>query len=402
MDPDSRERREGLEWPDEETAMRRSMLLAFVVVAALAGCATHAPRVVLPAGLLDDARFAPPAQAITGDELFALSEPMRRFVRDEMAAPIRHFGAVTGLVEALRKRARLALDYDAERTRNAAEAFEARRGNCLALVAMTAAFADALRLPVRFNLALVPELWSRNADLYVRSGHVNLTIEPALVDSGRGRPGGITIDFIPPEQAQRMRTREIGRETVRAMYMNNRAVEALAEGRLDDAYAWAAGALRAEPGHDAAVNTLGVIYLRHGDLAHAERALRHALERRPDDLPTMSNLAVVLERAGRLDEADAVTRRLAQLEPHPPFHFHDLGRAAMARGELGLARELFEKEAARDPEYHEFQFALAQANFQLGDEARAREHLERAVRNSPSRGERQLYEAKLARLREVH
>jgi len=373
-----------------------------VIAVALAGCATPPPRATLPAGLLDDARFAPPSQPVTGDELFALSEPMRRFMLDEMAAPIRHFGAVTGLVEALRKRAGLALDYDAERTRNAAEAFEARRGNCLALVAMTTAFADALRLPVRFNLALVPELWSRQADLVVRSGHVNLTIEPRLADSGRGKPGGITIDFIPPDDAQRMRTREIGRETVRAMYMNNRAVEALAAGRIDDAYAWAAGALRAEPGYDPAVNTLGVIYLRHGDLAQAERVLRHALQRRPDDLPTMANLAVALERAGRTDEAAELTRRLAQLDPHPPFHFHDLGRAALARGEFALARELFEKEAARDPEYHEFQFALAQANFQLGDEARARAHLERAVRLSPSRGERQLYEAKLARLNQPH
>ncbi|HEU4458321.1 MAG TPA: tetratricopeptide repeat protein [Methylibium sp.] len=377
-------------------------LLGAVLATALAGCASPPPKAEPPPGLLDDARFAPPARPIDAGEIFALSEPMQRFLREDIATLRRRHGDVMGLVEALRTRSHIQLDYDAERTRNASEAFASRSGNCLALVVMATAFADALRLPVRFNLVLMPETWSRNGDLYLKSGHVNLTIDPSLREGGPGRPGAVTIDFVPPEQAQRLRSRAIGRATVVAMFFNNRAVEALAAGGIDDAYAWAAAAVRAEPAFAAAYNTLGVVYLRHGDLALAEQALKQALAAAPDDLPALSNLAAVADRLGRADEARALRKRLAALDPHPPFHFFDLGRAAMARNDFTAARELFEREAARDGEYHEFQFWLALANLRLGDAARLREHLKRAIRASPAGGDRQRYEAKLSRLREAH
>ena len=50
-------------------------------------------------------------------------------------------------------------------TRNAAEAFDARSGNCLSLVIMTAAFAKELGLPVRYQNVFVDEAWSRSGDL---------------------------------------------------------------------------------------------------------------------------------------------------------------------------------------------------------------------------------------------
>ncbi len=54
------------------------------------------------------------------------------------------------------------------------EAFQARTGNCLSLVIMTAAFAKEVGLPVRFQSVYVPETWSRSGNLYFSSGHVNL------------------------------------------------------------------------------------------------------------------------------------------------------------------------------------------------------------------------------------
>ena len=57
----------------------------------------------------------------------------------------------------------------------------------------------------------------------------------------------MTIDFVPPTGMSAMRTRDIEESTVVAMYMNNRAAEALAKGRLDDAYAWARMAIVQDP-----------------------------------------------------------------------------------------------------------------------------------------------------------
>ena len=67
-------------------------------------------------------------------------------------------------------------------TRNAAQAFDARAGNCLSLVVMTAALAKELGLQVEYNSAYTEETWSRNGALLLRSGHINITIGRRFVD----------------------------------------------------------------------------------------------------------------------------------------------------------------------------------------------------------------------------
>lgn len=383
--------------------MLRTLAGLLSLCALLGGCAIAPPVTGAPPDLFADARFAPPSARIDRADVFALSDDMKRYVREDMAPLLHRQGRLRGLLEALGSRARLRLDYDAASTRNAAEAFEARSGNCLALVVMTAAFAKELGLPVIYQSAYVDETWSRAGDLYLKSGHVNVTLGRHLFEAvGRRDRDGATVDFLPPDRVQGLRTRRIDESTVVAMFMNNRAVEALVQGQVDDAYWWAREALQADPGHGASYNTLGVVYLRHGDLAHAERSFARLLQREPDNVQALANLAQVMDRAGRAADAAQLRRTLATLEPHAPFHFFQLGQAAMARGDFGQARELFAREVARDPHYQEFHFWLAVAHLRLGDEPQARKHLALAAEYSPTRGDRDLYTAKLAWLRSAH
>ncbi len=91
----------------------------------------------------------------------------------------------------------------------------------------------------------------------------------------------MTVDFVPPELAGGFSTRPISEATIVAMYMNNRAAEALTEGHVDDAYWWARAAIGEAPRFFSAYNTLGVVYQRHGNLPEAEQVLAYALEREP-------------------------------------------------------------------------------------------------------------------------
>jgi tetratricopeptide (TPR) repeat protein len=151
------------------------------------------------------------------------------------------------------------------------------------------------------------------------------------------------------------------------MYMNNRAAEALAQDRLDDAYAWARAAIRHDPALPMAYNTLDVVYLRHGDLPQAALAFGHVIEREPHNTRALFNLAETLSRQGRSAEAGELLRRLAQLEPEPPFHYFNLGLAAMKRDDFETARALFAKEVARADYNAEFHYWLGLAHFRLGD-----------------------------------
>src|SRR6266850_2832957 len=378
--------------------MKHSAVLGLCML--LAACA-HTPVEQPPERLFSDHLFAAPSERISAADVFALSDEMKRHLETEMAEPLRTKGLHRGLIDALYSKNQLRLDYDAEMTRNASQAFEARSGNCLSLVIMTAALAKELGLSVEYHSAFVEPAWSRVGGMYFLSGHVNLTLggrstgARTLYDAGEL----MTIDFLPAAELRGLRTWVIPEHTIVAMYMNNRAAESLARGQLDDAYWWARAALGQDPAFLSAYNTLGVIYLRHGGWREAERVLGYVLEREPGNAQALSNLALALEKQGRVAESGVLHRRLAWIEPYPAFHFFDRGLAAMRLGDFKTARALFASEVDRDPYYHEFQFWLGVADLRLGNIEEARKHLGLAVEYSPTRGDRDLYAAKLEQIR---
>lgn len=377
---------------------RTLAMLAFALM--LSACATAPPVAAPPADLFADALFQPSAEQLTADQIFALTPAMKAYTDDVMrhrrGREIRR-----ALFEALYQRDQLQLEYDSAVTRTAAQAFEARQGNCLSLVIMTAALAGEMNIPVVFQSVPTEDTWSRSGEIYFNSGHVNLKLGRALRDgfSGYDRENYTVIDFQPPPEGRPSEGKAIGRHTVVAMFMNNRAAEALARGKLDDAYWWARRAVESDPELLYPYNTLAVVYRRHGNVAMAERTLRWALTREPDSTMALSNLAQLLDAAGRTEESRVVREKLARLQPVTPFYYFNLGKTAMQLGDYRRARILFERELQRDPNYHEFHAWLAAADFYLGDMAGANEHMKKAMAASTTRDDYALYSAKLDRLR---
>ena len=358
-----------------------------------------------------DELFAAPVERIRADDIFALSPEMRGYLNDEIAARARTKGRQKSLVDALYNKADLRLEYDSTMTRTAAQAFAARSGNCLSLVIMTAAFAKELDLPVQYQQVIVDDAWGRSGDIYLAIGHVNLTLGRRKTDEGgfgyrvgRKPPEseGMTIDFLPQTDMRNMRTRAIGEDVVIAMFMNNRAVEALSRGDVDGAYWWAREAIVQSPSFVTAYNTLGAIYQRHGNAREAEPVLRFVLERESDNTQAMSNLVLALRTLGRTEESQRMAATLKQLDPEPPFSHFNRGVAAMRAGDLHAAKAAFAREIARAPDYHEFHFWLALAHLGLGENEDARRRLAIALENSTTRRDTELYAAKLDRLKQTH
>lgn len=379
-------------------------LLAVAGSAVLSGCAVESTAPPRTDVFLDTA-FRPPSVAMDADEAMRLSPAMKRFAETEMAHEIRLKGVRDGLIDALYTKGRLQLDYDSEITRTAAEAFDARRGNCMSLVMMTAAFARHLKLPVRFNSVYLEENWTRNNGIFFVAGHVNISLGRPQTSVQRmtvyGDPEMLTIDFLPPEQVKRHRARVIDESTILAMFQNNRAAEALLQDKVDDAYWWARAAILTDSRWLAAYNTLAVLYRRKGLYGPAENTLRLVLEREPLNVQAMSNLVLVLSDLGRREEAKNYANQLAQVQPVPPYKFFDEGVAAMKAGEFATARSLFRKEVARAAYVPEFHFWLGLASYGLGDLPGARGEITKALENSATSHDRQMYGAKLAWLNEL-
>ena len=367
----------------------------------LAACASSVPpQVPAVAGVFDDAAFGPPQEPVSTDGVLAMSPQMQAYLTGDIEPMVRAKGARAALVDALYNRRKLQLEYESSLTRNAAQAFDARQGNCLSLVLMTGAFAKAMGLKVTYQQVAVDEMWSRSAGMYFMSGHVNLLLQRPAIESHSHFDHGefYTIDFMPGEDHPGL-VRTITEETLLAMYMSNRAAEALVAGHLDDAYWRLHTALRLDPGFVGAYNTLGVVYLRHGDAARAERVLRGALAVSPDSPALLANDAEALHQLGREPEAQAAREHLARVEPTPPFYWFVRGQAALRAGDFVGARTLFLKEIAREPDYHEFHYALAIADFGLGRVDEARHELGIALQDAVKRSDHDLYAAKLDKLR---
>ncbi len=397
--------------PADPCRARRALLggAAAVPLALLCGCSTPPPVAPL-AGLLRDDAYPGPSPAVPAAEsLFALSPAMRAFIADHgLASPLLHEPRRALLDALMRPRAgrtgtagSLRLEYDASRTRTAAEAFEARAGNCLSLVIMTAAFAAELGVAAAFQAVESDEYLSRSGALTLASSHVNVVLGPPRA---RGRADGgdsalLVVDFIADRELGLQRTRPLARHTVVAMYFNNRAAEWLVAGRPEQAYWHVREALRHDPGFLGAINTLGVVHQRAGLSEAAEQAFRHALQADPEFVAALGNLVALLKAQRRDSEALPLGQRLAQLQPQPPFHWLHAGRAALAAGDASGALALMRRELRRQPDQHEVHLALADVHLRLGDRSAAEHHLARAAELSPLQDDRRRYGAKLERLR---
>jgi Tfp pilus assembly protein PilF len=369
----------------------------------LTGCAALAPP--SPAPLLHDALFDHPPRPAAADAVLALSPAMQAHV-DALRAQVRRPADLPlALGASLYMPGGLRLDYDASSTRNAAEAFAARSGNCLSLAVMTTALARALGLEVSLQSVRSNDLFRREGDLTMRTGHVNLVLgEPLRLQPSRGTSADLVqrqlvIDFLPQETALALPVEPITQAQLLAMFSNNRAVEALLAQAPAEAYAWVRESLRHDPGSAAAYTTLGVVYQRAGHLIEAAAAYEQVLALDDRQVAAMANLAQVRRAQGRDADARAWDARRVALEPHPPFHFLRLGQAALAAGDLALAQTYFQRELRRQPDAHEAWFGLARVHLAQGDGVQAEQALRRARDASATASEQARYAGKLDALK---
>lgn len=386
------------------TALRLASALLLGLSAA--GCAvTPAPPVASawPEPPLADALFAASDEPVSTDDLLRLTPDMQAYLQQQLARPGSASQALQiGLIEQLYRRDGLQLHYDDATTRSPTQAFADRRGNCLSLALMTAAFARALGLQAEFQAVHDVDLLDRSADLVLRSGHVNVRVlAPASRDLLRQTwdRTALVVDFVPEGALRGARVQPMSDQAVLALFQNNRAAEALQAGRMDAAYAWARASVLADPAQAHALNTLGVVYQRRGLPTLAEAAWRQTLQRDGQHLSALGNLRDLLLAQGRHAEAAPITARLATLQAEPPFAALDAGQQALARGDAGTALALLQRAARQYRESAEVQFWLARAWVQLGQPAAAGQALQQALALSQREPDRQRYSAKLAWLR---
>lgn len=268
---------------------------------------------------------------------------------------------------------KLGLRYSLTPTRNAVETHRAREGNCLSFVNLFVGVARHNRLNPFYVEVTDHQRWRHANGMVLSQGH----IVAGLRINGELR----TVDFLPYQPKSYRSFNPIDDVTAAAHHYNNLAAEALLEGGdLERAQHFLALATELVPTFEKALNNLGVVRARQGDVQGALEAYEKGLESDPKNVPVLTNLARLYQEMGRIDEASETLAKIEGAQTTNPFYFVYRGELALTKGEIDEALELMKKALRLDSEIPEVHVGLAKVYLAVGDLERTRHHVERALK----------------------
>jgi Flp pilus assembly protein TadD len=261
--------------------------------------------------------------------------------------------------------------YDPDLTLTAADAFTARRGNCMSFTAMFVAMARSAGIRTfLMSVRREPEV-DRADDLVVVNRHV--------VAGYRGGANEVTVfDFYITTSGPYVQRRIIDDVTATAMYHTNLGGASIREGNLDGAVRHLGVATALAPDWAPGWINLGVARSRLGDVDGAFEAYGRALEAEPQNPSALTNIAFLYRQQGLQREADTALRAAAHQTTNP-YTLVAMADSEMVRGRYSAAAKYLRKARwwyGDEPEVHD---ALARLAAMRGDERGADKHRHRAA-----------------------
>ncbi|WP_220743729.1 tetratricopeptide repeat protein [Shewanella colwelliana] len=286
--------------------------------------------------------------------------------------------------------------YQDNMTRVAAETYGDRAGNCLSLVLLTAAMADALDVDVEFQEIEVPPIWDKQGDFYLVNGHINLRLIPKETnDTFHVSKQAIQVDFLPERSVRGYAKKQIDKATVMAMFYNNVAAESLVVGDFDKAYSHIKQSLQLKADFVPALNTLAILYRYKGLDDAAETVYKLALGQDEEDMNALFNYAVLLSSQNRLEEWAEVHKTLELARIRNPYYYYDMAQQVYFDRQYDEALTWYKRAVEKANYRHEFYFGLSRAYWATGDEDKAKRNLEKALALTGDEHNKQRYQAKL-------
>ena len=284
----------------------------------------------------------------------------------------------------------LRYEHDADLT--VAQAWDARKANCLTFTLLAVALAREAGLDAYAQEIPRTLSWYTEGDVVYFSNHVNVGIH-----IGARR---YTLDVASDRVLSRDPPQKIDDRRLLAIYYSNRAANLLAANRLADADAQIQASLRSDGRYATAWSNAGVVMLREKREAEAERAFLHALELDRTHDSALVNLASLYGARGDLARQAEYNRRIERIRQRNPFHYFTLALDAEKRGDYAAAALHYRRAIKLYEGEHRFHFGLARAYLHLGEAAKAGEALRRAQDVSDG-ATRDRYQAKLDLLRRM-
>lgn len=384
--------------------MQRHVIISlFLSLSLLSACQTsQVARITtdIPVNSLYlDAHFSNPAGFTIESEqdIFMLDDEMLLMVENHLNKPLNIKNKAEILLKQIFSKENLSLSYSVNSNLTARETFHSQQANCLSLTIMAYALAKEAKLNVDFQEIDVPEYWIRNGQYNFLTGHVNLLIRP------RANPdkkliygsGNYQIDFDPYSVKQEFPTRVIGKNTVLAMFYNNKGGHALANEEFDIAYQYFKAATKADKYFSPAWGNLAVLYRLTNHVNISEKSYRYAIQLNPNNLTALTNLALLLRNQQHNVEASLIERKLLIKRIQNPYYHAVLADESYYNHDYLQALKHYKKAIKLNNNIHEVYFGMAKAYYQMNRLNQAKKALLRALKLNRAEAIEHQYIAKL-------
>lgn len=375
----------------------KQLTLALFVLFAFMGCTTTIQPSIHSASVLNDSAFPDyvDVKVESESEIFALNDAAVEFARKGVASIHDPTDRMETLIRRIFNHTEFNLLYMADANTTAMDTFKNRAANCLSMSIMTYSLAKEAGFAVRFQDIEIPEYWTRRDGFSLINGHVNLMLSPREPGVLHLLTDGYVVDFDPQNSRNNFPKRFISKDTVIAMFYNNKGADALLSEDYETAYAYFREAANIAPNFVSTWVNLGILYRFSGLYDSSEAAYLHAIELKEDNLTAWENLAFLYDFTGRKDEARTIANRIERQRDDNPYYHFILGEQEFDEGNLEGALRHYRDALKLDKSKHEIYFGLAKTYYEMGDVRRSQLYFKKARDRSRYGQDQEKYQGKL-------
>jgi tetratricopeptide (TPR) repeat protein len=286
----------------------------------------------------------------------------------------------------------LGFTYQARPTLTAAEAVEARAGNCLSLVNLVVSIARSAGIKAEYVEVEDFETFYRLQGTIVRTTHIIAGVDV----SGNT----MYVDFLPRREKSYRQLRPISDRRAAALFYNALATEAMLGKDHDLASSYFLDAITVDSDSAETWNNFAILQRRQGNLDKAIENLTRAHALQPTLLPAIENLAGMYRRANKHDEARRFEALALDEKTKNPYFLLQQAIKNLENDEIAEAEGYLRRARRLEPDEPEIYVALGRVELAKGGTREANRYFDLARRKSEARtaGFQMLLKRKVERL----
>jgi len=308
----------------------------------------------------------PPAASVTA----VPTELRDRFRHEVLSSPASGRQRLEQVLHFMLDADALAIAYDQGATYSVAQTYAERRANCLSFTLLFLALAREAGLDVRPQEIEDTLAWHQEQNTIFRNNHINAGVR---VDGH-----SYTVDTSGDTLIAGDRPVAMSGQRLLAHYYNNLAMDQLAQDDVPAGQALMDAALSADATYAPLWSNAGVLLLRQGDIAGAQRAYRRALSIDPEEDGALFNMISLSRRLGDARSEAEFRRRLDRVQQKDPLHHFMQAMDYERNGEYTEAIRHYRRAIRLHAGEHRFYSALARVYLKAGNARGAGRALKRA------------------------